>query len=354
MCHDPNHTERCRLESRVTRLPLRLGVVYDFRNPTDSGIPTPRLYAEILEQVTWLDGLDLDLVWFTEHHFVDDGYLPSWTPVAGAMAARTSRVRFSSDICLLPFTNPVRLAEDLAVLDNLSGGRIELGVGMGYAPHEFRGFGIPLPQRLSRMEEGLEVLRRCFTGERFSFHGKRYEFDDVVIRPRYVQPEGPPLWIAAMSANGAERAARFHAHLLPQGERAQVLDPWIAAVRAAGGDPSERRVGIIRSCFVTDDPERDWPVVRAAERYRGELYNRFFAESGQERSWYRAGERIPQTWVVGTADHCVAELSGFIAEHGITDLVTWAVPPGLRPAQMNRSLERFAREVAPRLRGREA
>jgi len=330
--------------------PLRFGVVYDFRNPPDSGIPTERLYAEILDQVAWIDTLGLDLVWFTEHHFVDDGYLPSWTPVAGAMAARTSRVRFSSDICLLPFQHPVRLAEDLAVLDNLSGGRIEMGVGMGYAPHEFRGFGIPLPQRLSRMEEGLEVLTRAFTGERFSFHGTRYHFDDVVIRPRYVQPGGPPLWIAAMSARGAARAARFDAHLLPQGERSQVLDPWREAVRAAGRSPDSRRVGIIRSCFVTDDPERDWPAVRVAERYRGELYNRFFAESGQDRSWYRSGPRIPQTWVVGSADDCVKELSGFIFEHGITDLVTWAVPPGLRPEQMNRSLERFAREVAPRLK----
>jgi alkanesulfonate monooxygenase SsuD/methylene tetrahydromethanopterin reductase-like flavin-dependent oxidoreductase (luciferase family) len=153
-----------------------------------------------------------------------------------------------------------------------------------------------------------------------------------------------------MSASGASRAARFDAHLLPQGERAQALDSWREAVRAAGRDPSERRVGIIRSCFVTDDPERDWPMVRTAERYRGELYTRFFAESGQERSWYRAGGRIPQTWVVGSPDHCVAELSSFIAEHGITDLVTWAVPPGLRPEQMNRSLERFAGEVAPRLK----
>src|SRR5262245_11829289 len=138
----------------MSRPPLRVGVVYDFRNPPDSGIAMPRLYAEILEQVSWLDRLGLDLVWFTEHHFVEDGYLPSWTPVAGAMAARTSRVRFSSDICLLPFSHPVRLAEDPAVLDNLSGGRIELGVGMGYAPHEFRGFGIPVPRRVSLTEEG--------------------------------------------------------------------------------------------------------------------------------------------------------------------------------------------------------
>jgi alkanesulfonate monooxygenase SsuD/methylene tetrahydromethanopterin reductase-like flavin-dependent oxidoreductase (luciferase family) len=331
--------------------PLRFGVVYDFRNPPDSGIETARLYAEILEQVAWLDQLGLDLVWFTEHHFVDDGYLPSWIPVAGAMAARTRRVRFSSDICLLPFNHPVRLAEDLAVLDNLSGGRIEIGVGMGYAPHEFRGFGIPLPQRLSRTEEGLEVLRRCFTGGRVSFHGKRYDVDDVVIRPRYVQPGGPPLWLAAMSSSGAERAARFDCHLLPQGPREQVLDPWRQALTASGRDPAGYRVGIIRGCFVTDDRERDWPAVRAAERYRGQLYNRFFAEAGRGDSWYRDGSRIPQTWVVGDVDHCVAELRAFIAEHGLTDLVTWAVPPGLRPARMNASLERFARDVVPRLRG---
>jgi alkanesulfonate monooxygenase SsuD/methylene tetrahydromethanopterin reductase-like flavin-dependent oxidoreductase (luciferase family) len=331
--------------------PRRFGVVYDFRNPPDSGIDTPRLYAEILDQVVWLERLGLDLVWFTEHHFVEDGYLPSWTPVAGAMAARTTRVRFSSDICLLPFSHPVRLAEDLAVLDNLSGGRIEVGVGMGYAPHEFRGFGIPLPQRVSRTEEGLEVLRRCFAGERFSFHGTRYHLDDVEIHPRYVQPGGPPLWVAAMSEGGAARAARFGAHLLPQGPRERVLDPWRAALRAAGDDPASRRVGIIRGCFVTDDPARDWPAVRAAEKYRGQLYSRFFAEAGRHGSWYRNEDRIPQTWVVGDVEQCVAELSAFIREHGITDLVSWAVPPGLRPEQMNPHLERFARDVVPRLRG---
>ncbi len=183
---------------------MRFGVAYDFRNPPDSGIDNPSLYAAILEQVAWLDGLGLDLAWFTEHHFVDDGYLPSWVPIAGAMAARTKRIRFNTDICLLPFNHPIRLAEDLAVLDNLSNGRVEIGCGMGYAPHEFRGFGMPVSRRVSLTDEGVEVLKRCFTGERFSFHGKRYQFDDVRITPGYVQPGGPPLWLAAMS-----RAARF-------------------------------------------------------------------------------------------------------------------------------------------------
>ena len=165
------------------RPPLRVGTVYDFRNTPESGMDMPSLYAAIMDQVVMLDGLGLDLVWFTEHHFLDDGYLPSWVPMAGAIAARTKRVRLSSDVCLLPFNHPIRLAEDLAVLDNLSNGRVEIGVGMGYAPHEFRGFGLPVSRRLSLTDEGLAVLRHAFTGETFSFHGKRYDFTDVKITP---------------------------------------------------------------------------------------------------------------------------------------------------------------------------
>src|SRR5947199_104603 len=136
------------------RPPLRVGTVYDFRNTPQSGMDTPSLYAAIMDQVVMLDGLGLDLVWFTEHHFLDDGYLPSWVPMAGAFAARTKRVRLSSDVCLLPFNHPVRLAEDLAVLDNISNGRIEIGVGMGHAPHEFRGFGLPVLRPVSLVAAG--------------------------------------------------------------------------------------------------------------------------------------------------------------------------------------------------------
>ena len=334
------------------RPPLRVGAVYDFRNTPESGMDMPSLYAAILDQVVMLDGLGLDLVWFTEHHFLDDGYLPSWVPMAGAIAARTKRVRMSSDVCLLPFNHPVRLAEDLAVLDNISNGRIEIGVGMGYAPHEFRGFGLPVSRRVSLTDEGIEVLRHCFTGEKFSFHGKRYDFDDVVIRPRYVQPGGPPLWIAAMSEAGAQRAARYDSNFLPQGARSMVLDPWRATLKASGRNPDSYRVGIIRSCLVTDDAERDWPAVRAAERYRGQVYRSFnkdeSAAGGVSGNTREAS--IPQTWVVGNVEHCVKELTSFVREYGITDLVTWAVPPGMRPEQMNGSLERFVRDVAPRVK----
>ena len=328
--------------------PLQIGVCYDFRNPPDSGTSNRALYAEILEQVKWLDRIGADLVWFTEHHFVDDAYLPSWVPWAGAMAGRTSRVRFGTDICLMPFNHPVRLAEDLAVLDNISGGRVELGVGMGYAPHEFRGFGIPVRRRVSLMDEGIEVLKRCFRGERFSYQGRRFRFDDVLIRPGYVQSGGPPLWVAAMSEGGAERAARFGTHLLPQGSRRRTLDTWRGALTRAGRDPGAHRVGIIRSTLVTEDRDADWPLVRAAEKYRMALYQRFFQESGE--GFGDPAEAIPQTWVVGDVDHCVEELSRFVMDFGITDVVTMAVPPGLRAAQMAPSLERLFRDVVPRVK----
>ena len=327
---------------------LRIGVSYDFRNPPTSGVKDQHLYAEVLEQVQWLDQMGADLVWFTEHHFVDDGYLPSWTPVAGAMAAVTQKVRFGTDICLMPFNHPIRLAEDLAVLDNLSGGRVEIGLGMGYAPHEFRGFGFPASRRVSLMNEGIEVLQRCFTGERFSYTGKRYQFEDVIITPGYVQKGGPPLWVAAMSEGGAARAAQYDTHFLPQGLKRRSFDPWVDALTASGRNPRDYRVGIIRSILVTDDRNTDWTMVRAAERYRMELYKRFFEESGEGMG--EKGEPVPQTWVVGDVEHCVEELKGFIDTFGITDIVTMAVPPGLRAEQMAPSLERLFKEVVPRLK----
>ena len=127
--------------------PLRFGIVHDFRCPPASDITMPQVYAETFEQIELAESLGMQLCWFTEHHFIEDGYLPNFVPVAAAAAAKTARIRFSTDICLLPFRHPVRLAEDLAILDNISNGRMELGVGMGYATHEFQGFDIPISRR---------------------------------------------------------------------------------------------------------------------------------------------------------------------------------------------------------------
>jgi alkanesulfonate monooxygenase SsuD/methylene tetrahydromethanopterin reductase-like flavin-dependent oxidoreductase (luciferase family) len=330
---------------------LRFGVAHDFRCPAGSPYTLQDVYAQTLEQLAALDQLGLDLVWFSEHHFVEDGYLPSFVPVAGAAAAITKRMRISTDIALLPFSHPIRLAEDLAVLDQLSGGRMELGAGLGYAPHEFRAFGIPVSRRVSLTEECIDILKLAWTGESFSYHGKRYQFDDVRVTPVPVQPGGPPLWIASTSAMSAARAARYEANVLPQGPRDVVLDGWKDNVRAAGGDPDQYRIGIIRSFLVTDDPERDWPPLRAAERYRMNVYGRFAEEAGRGgTALFTEPDRIPQRVIVGGVQHCADELIAFIREFGLTDVVTWGSAPGLPPAELTPSMVRFTTEVVPLVR----
>ena len=323
----------------------------------------PQVYSETFEQIEHAEQLGLDLCWFTEHHFIDDGYLPNFVPVAAAAASRTSNMRFSTDICLLPFRHPIRLAEDLAILDNISDGRMELGVGMGYATHEFQGFNIPISRRVSLTEEALKVLKLAWGGEAFNFEGKRYRFSNLRVTPDPVQEGGPPLWLAATSPAGAKRAATFGTHLLPQGPKSLTIDPWKENV----GDTSNRRVGLIRGVFVTDDPELEWEPIAAAERYRRDVYVGLIKASQDHKSEIASRSESaksrrpslvadipiplnPIVWTVGNADHCVAELQELIISNGITDLVTWGGPPGLAPSVMNDSLTRFAQDVIPRLR----
>ena len=330
---------------------LRIGLMYDCRRPVDSAMSMADVYAATIEQAAMADELGLDQVWFTEHHFLDDGYLPSFQPLAGAIAARTSRLRISTDIALLPFYNPIRLAEEMAVLDNISNGRMELGVGMGYVPAEFAAFGVPFKNRVSMTEEAIDIMRLAWSDGPFSYSGKRYSLDDIDVHPKPVQPGGPPLWIAAMSTAGAMRAARFGTNLLPQGERSTVLDPFRAAVESGGRDPEAYRYGIIRSIYVTDDKDRDWPMLREAERFRTAIYDRFMSDTPDEYGW-RGGDAIPQRPIVGTASECVEQLVDFITEFGVTDIASSGLPPGIDPEFMGHNIERLATEVIPEVRTR--
>jgi alkanesulfonate monooxygenase SsuD/methylene tetrahydromethanopterin reductase-like flavin-dependent oxidoreductase (luciferase family) len=154
-----------------------------------------------------------------------------------------------------------------------------------------------------------------------------------------------------MSEAGAKRAARFGTHLLPQGNQAQVLDPYRAAVEAAGDDPGQRRVGIIRSFYVSDDRERDWPALREAERFRMAIYNKFMAATPDDYGWREEGG-IPQNAFMGTPEECVNEIVSFASTFGITDIASSGLPPGVDPEFMATNLERLATEVLPTVRAR--
>tara|TARA_B100000945_G_scaffold315946_1_gene315986 strand:+ start:325 stop:1299 length:975 start_codon:yes stop_codon:yes gene_type:complete len=322
--------------------------MYDCRHVPGGQMTMTDVYSATVEQAVLADKLGFDHLWFSEHHFLEDGYLPAFQPLAGAIAARTTQIRISNDIALLPLYHPVRLAEELAVLDHISNGRMEFGIGMGYVPKEFEAFGVPLKNRVSMTDEAIEILRLAWKDEPFSFKGKRYELSNINVYPKPVQPLGPPLWIAAMKEPGALRAARFETNLLPQGRREDVLDPWRNELKAQGKDPNDYRVGIIRSVYVTDDKERDWPVIREAERFRMGVYNTFMAETPDEYGW-GSGDGIPQNVIIGTSSEVISQLKAFIDAYGITDIATSGLPPGIDPEFMAANLERLAREVIPEL-----
>lgn len=340
--------------------PLRFGVYYDFRNPLGSGMTTADLYRRTLDQIRTVDQLGYDSVWMSEHHFTEDGYMPSVVAMSAAIAAVTETLVISQDVLLMPFQHPLRLAEDLAVLDNLSDGRMMVGVGMGYVHGEFEALGIPRKNRVSLTEEGLEILRLAWREDEFSYHGKRYRFENVRVRPRPVQEGGPPIFVAAMSEAGARRAARFDAHLLPQGDRAAVLDPWLEAVTAFGRSPDDYRVGIVRGFEVVDDPERDraaWRRSAAAEgeRHAQRIYGQWLAASEdrmreQLAEGKAAGRLIPQGSFFGRPDQCISEIERFQREYRVTDLIIRGVYAGQAPEEELPNLVCFASDVIPHFR----
>jgi probable F420-dependent oxidoreductase len=159
--------------------------------------------AQLAEQV----GFDAILV--GEHHQHRDGFLPSPLIVCAAVAARTQKIRIGTGILLLPLYHPVHVAEDAATLDLISKGRLILGVGMGYQAGDFAAFGISPSQRVSRMEEGIDIIRSCWTQDTVSYEGKRFRLENVAVYPKPVQRPHPPIWLGAMADDSIRRAAQY-------------------------------------------------------------------------------------------------------------------------------------------------
>src|SRR2546429_7531288 len=164
---------------------VRIGIgLFTGQVPPGSDRTFQQEYREVLDLVRLAEALGFDSAWVSEHHGSSDGYLPSLLPMLAAFAASTDRIRIGTGVMLTPFHDPLRLAEDAAVVDLLSGGRLILGLGLGWREEEFRMFGLAPSERLRRTTEIVEILRRAWTGERFSFEGRQFRYDQVQVTPR--------------------------------------------------------------------------------------------------------------------------------------------------------------------------
>jgi hypothetical protein len=236
--------------------PLRFGFGFDVRNPTDWHKPFPDLYAETLEFIAWTESLGFGNCWFAEHHGIDDGYLPSPLMMGAAVAAKTGNMRIGTGVGLLPHYHPVRFAEDTAVLDNISNGRLELCMGIGYLKFECEAYGIESKTRGKRSDEVLEIVRRLWEGETVTYKGEFYDIRKARIFPLPVQRPGIPMFIGAVAPPGLKRAAR-----LGDGYAGPLANwpAYVEAVKACGKPESMARILSFDAAdmwsVVSDDPE---------------------------------------------------------------------------------------------------
>ena len=165
------------------------------------------VYARALERIEIMDRTGYDAVWLAEHHFSSFSVCPSVHMVGVLAAARTRRLRIGTGVSLAPFYHPLRLAEEVALLDLLSGGRVNWGAGRGFARIEFEAFGVPPDESTSRFRETVQIVLKAWTEERLSFAGEHFRFDGIEVLPKPAQRPHPPVWMAASSEGAIEWAA---------------------------------------------------------------------------------------------------------------------------------------------------
>jgi alkanesulfonate monooxygenase SsuD/methylene tetrahydromethanopterin reductase-like flavin-dependent oxidoreductase (luciferase family) len=251
---------------------MLFGLRFDFRNPDMANITMAQRYAAALDMAEWADRLGCLTIAVSEHHGSSDGYLPSPIPMVAAMAARTTTVRFNIAALIAPFHDPLRLAEDLIVLDILSQGRIDLVVAGGYVREEFTLFDVPMKERGQRVTEAVRVLRAAFSGEPFSYQGRT-----VHLTPTPFSPTGPSISLGGSSRVAAERAARIADGFIPS-----VPEVWTfyreEVKRLGRPDPGPSIVGTNQVVALADDPDQGWDQMAPYFLHETNAYGAWQAE----------------------------------------------------------------------------
>ena len=231
---------------------MKFALRFDFRNPEIAGSAMADRYAAALDMAEWADRLGCVRITVSEHHGSPDGYLPSPIPMLAAMAARTTGVRLLVAALIAPFHDPLRLAEDLIVLDILSKGRVDVVVAGGYVHEEFAMFDVPMRERAKRVAEAVTTIKAAFTGSPFAYRGRT-----VRITPAPFRPGGPAVLLGGSSEPAARRAARIADGFVPSVP--EVWEFYRDEVQQLGRpDPGPGPTGATRVVALAEDPEKGW------------------------------------------------------------------------------------------------
>jgi probable F420-dependent oxidoreductase len=299
--------------------------------------------AAYIDYVLLAEELGFSNVFMVEHHFTGGGQVSSSLGLLTYLAARTSRIRLGTAVIVLPWHNPALLAESVATLDLLSGGRFDFGVGKGYKPQEFEGFAMNPAEAPERFEETLSFLRKALSSDqRFSHHGKFWNFQNVVIEPRPVQTPHPPIWLAANSEASIRRAARDGCSMLL--DQVSPIDQIIERIaiyreeQKRAGVEIPGQVGVTRGMHIVDTEEARKEMI---EHYALLLdKGRVFKFSGVEGAEGRRRYAESDAPLIGTPEQLISPLRR-LADGG-ADLILLADMSGSASG-----LRSFAREVMP-------
>ena len=325
-------------------MPL-LSLRYDLRCAPFDATTSARLMATALEQCEWADRLGFAAVTLSEHHGSPDGYLPSPLVFGAAIAARTRNIRITIAALIAPLHDPIRLAEDIAVLDVVSNGRVIPSVSGGYVESEFRAFGKRLSDRARVMEEIVPFLERAWTGEPFEHHGAI-----VRVTPRPVQKPRPPIFMGGASEAAARRAARYADHFIPtlpeffeiyRKERVKLGKPDPGPLsRTAGG-----------FLYVAEDPDAAWERIAPYAMHETNAYGKWMAEAGAAGPYKTVTDanalRATGQYVVVTPDQLIETARGMGPMDGI---LFHPLMGGMDPELSWASLRLFESKVLPALR----
>jgi probable F420-dependent oxidoreductase len=342
---------------------LQVGLgLFTAQVPPGSGRTYAQEYREILDLVRMAEALHFDSAWVSEHHGSSDGYMPSLLTTLAAFAAATDRIRLGTGVILAPFHDPLRLAEDAATVDVISEGRLILGLGLGWREEEFRMFGFPISERLRRTTETVEILRKAWTGERFTHDGRIFHFDDVKVTPTPHRPGGPPIYLGGFAPPAVRRAGRLGDGYIRS--RGGDLGDIRAAVRAAedgareaGRDPARLGFAQLQNAFVWDDGDA-WDVVKGTVVHQLGVYGGWAAGGdtpGQDLAYVPPDEEtMRQLTLAGTPAEVARRLRPLaeaFASRREFHLIVRLHYPGMDFETAARAIELFAEQVIPALKG---